>query len=395
MSTVTSPSGPAANARPFLHGPELAAIGRALQAGQYGHGPETDAFELELAAYLGVDDVVTVATGTAALHLALLAADVGPADEVIVPSLTFCACIQAILATGARPRFVEVDPRTLCVTAEHIRAALTSATRAVMPVLYGGRAVDLSPIRDQLADREIAVVEDAAHAFGSVNGDRFVGATDDLTCFSFDAIKALTCGDGGAIVPRDPAEAGRLRRARLLGMTAVWEERVRTVSYQVSVPGFRYHLSTLHAAIGRVQLTNFDKVAARRKHLWRRYAAATIDIPDVVVVDLDVANTVPFNCVVRIAARVRDAVHARLHAAGIQAGVHYPPNHLQPGFARWSCALPATEAVAAEILSLPFHPDLTEDDVALVTAELTAAVAAETAACDTAAVLTGLPEVRR
>ncbi|WP_410575645.1 DegT/DnrJ/EryC1/StrS family aminotransferase [Amycolatopsis sp. cmx-4-61] len=377
MSIVTSPSGPAANARPFLHGPELDAISRALQSGQYGHGPETDAFERELAAYLGVDDVVAVATGTAALHLALLVAGVVPGDDVIVPSLTFCASIQAILATGARPRFVEVDPRTLCTTAEHIRVALTSATRAVMPVLYGGRAVDLTPIRDQLADRGIAVVEDAAHAFGSVNGDRFVGATGDLTCFSFDAIKALTCGDGGAIVPRNPAEADELRRARLLGMTAAREERVHTVSYQVSTPGFRYHLSTLHAAIGRVQLANFAKVAARRKHLWRRYVATLTDIPDVVMVDLDVANTVPFNCVVRVPARVRDAVHARLHAARIQAGVHYPPNHLQPAFAPWSCTLPATEAVAAEILSLPFHPDLTDADIDHVAATLAAVVADE------------------
>jgi dTDP-4-amino-4,6-dideoxygalactose transaminase len=377
VTTVTSPSGPAANARPFLHGAELAAVGRVLETGQYGHGPETEAFERELAAYLGVDDVVAVATGTAALHLALLAAGVGPGDEVVVPSLTFCASVQAILATGARPRFVDVDPATLCATAEHIQAALTSATRAVMPVLYGGRAVDLAPIRDQLAERDIAVVEDAAHAFGSVTAGRRVGATGDLTCFSFDAIKALTCGDGGAIVPRHPAEANQLRHARLLGMSSPREQRVHTVSYQVAAPGFRYHLSTLHAAIGRVQLAHFDEIAARRRHLWRGYATALAGIPGVILVDLDVANTVPFNCVVRVPAPVRDAVHARLHAAGIQAGVHYPPNHLQPAFARWSRSLAATEAVAGEILSLPFHPDLTDADVTFVTASLAAAVSAE------------------
>lgn len=377
MITVTSPSGPAANARPFLHGTELAAVGRVLQTGQYGHGTETDAFELELAAYLGVDDVVAVATGTAALHLALLAAGVGPADEVVVPSLTFCASVQAIVATGARPRFVDVDPATLCVTAEHLHAALTPATRAVMPVLYGGRAVDLDPIRAELAAREIAIVEDAAHAFGSTSGDRRVGATGDLTCFSFDAIKALTCGDGGAIVPRTTAEADQLRRTRLLGMTASREQRVRTTSYEVTAPGFRYHLSTLHAAIGRVQLANFDKVAARRQQLWRRYNTALKDTPSVALIDLDVANSVPFNCVVRVPAPVRDAVHTRLHAAGIQAGVHYPPNHLQPAFARWSRPLPATEAVADEILSLPFHPALTDADIDHVATTLAAAVTDE------------------
>ncbi|MFJ1767975.1 DegT/DnrJ/EryC1/StrS family aminotransferase [Amycolatopsis sp. NPDC088138] len=382
MTSVTSLSGPAANARPFLHGTELAAISRVLQTGQYGHGPETDKFERELAAYLGVDAVVAVATGTAALHLALLAAGVGPADEVVVPSLTFCASVQAILATGARPRFVEVDPATLCVTPEYVEAGLTAATRAVMPVLYGGRAVDLGPIRDQLAEREIAVVEDAAHAFGSLIAGGHVGATGDLTCFSFDAIKALTCGDGGAIVPRTATEADQLRRARLLGMTAPREQRVRTVSYQVAATGFRYHLSTLHAAIGRVQLAHFDEVAASRRRLWRRYADVLTVIPGVTVVDLDVANTVPFNCVVRVPSSARDAIHARLHAAGIQAGVHYPPNHMQPAFARWSRPLPVTEAVASELLSLPFHPGLTDDDIDYVAARLGAAIADERAAPD-------------
>jgi dTDP-4-amino-4,6-dideoxygalactose transaminase len=374
MTIVTSPSGPAANARPFLHGSELAAIGRVLATGQYGHGPETEAFEHDLATYLGVDDVVAVATGTAALHLALLAAGVGPGDEVIVPSLTFCASVQAIRATGAEPRFTDIDPHTLCVTADHIKAALTPATRAVMPVLYGGRAVDLTTIATQLADRDIAVVEDAAHAFGSRHGERPVGATGALTCFSFDAIKPLTCGDGGAIIPRTPDEAHRLRRARLLGIGSPRAQRTAAVSYEVHELGFRYHLSTLHAAIGRVQLAGFPAVAARRQQLWRSYGAALADIPHATLVDLDIANTVPFNCVIRVPPTVRDAVHAQLHAAGIQAGVHYPPNHLQPAFASWSRPLPATEAVAGEILSLPFHPDLTDDDIGQIITTLAAAL---------------------
>ncbi|UJW32467.1 aminotransferase class I/II-fold pyridoxal phosphate-dependent enzyme [Saccharothrix sp. AJ9571] len=139
--------------------------------------PTAELFERELAQFLGVADVVAVATGTAALHLALLAAGVGPGEEVLVPSLTFCASVQAILATGAHPRFVEVDPASLCVTAEHIADALSAATRAVMPVLYGGRAIDLSPIQSQLAERKVTIVEDAAHAFGSCQGPRRVGAT--------------------------------------------------------------------------------------------------------------------------------------------------------------------------------------------------------------------------
>lgn len=370
MTVVTAPTGPRANARPFLYGDELAAVGRVLETGQYGHGAETEAFERELATYLGAPDVVAVATGTAALHLALLAAGVGPGDEVIVPSLTFCASVQAIVATGARPRFVDVDPSTLCTTAEHIRAALTPATRAVMPVLYGGRAVNLRELREHLAEESIAVVEDAAHAFGSFNGTERVGATGDLTCFSFDAIKALTCGDGGAVIPRSTTEAAALRRSRLLGLTSSRAQRGQSVSYTVDGLGFRYHLSTLNAAIGRVQLARFPEMETRRRTLWRAYAAALRPLDQVTVIDLDVGNTVPFNCTVRVPAPLRDEIHAQLRGAEIAVGVHYPLNHRQPAFAQWTRPLPVSEAIAAQILNLPFHPAMTEDDVHTVTTAL-------------------------
>ncbi|RSM80491.1 DegT/DnrJ/EryC1/StrS family aminotransferase [Amycolatopsis sp. WAC 01375] len=370
MTVVTAPGGPRANARPFLYGDEITAVARALESGQYGHGAETEAFERELAAYLDVPDVVAVATGTAALHLALLTAGVGPGDEVVVPSLTFCASVQATLACGARPRFVDVDPATLCTTAEHLRAALTPATRAVMPVLYGGRAINLTSVRQQLADQSVAVVEDAAHAFGSYAGPRRVGATGDLTCFSFDAIKALTCGDGGAVVPRTVGEAAVLRRARSLGITRSRADRGAAVSYTVDGTGFRYHLSTLHAAIGRVQLARFPEMETRRRRLWNVYAAALRDIENVTVVDLDVANTVPFTCTVLVPAPLRDEVHTRLRAAEIAVGVHYPLNHLQPAFSHVARPLPQSEALWRQILSLPFHPAMTENDVHTVATAL-------------------------
>ncbi|OXM44799.1 DegT/DnrJ/EryC1/StrS family aminotransferase [Amycolatopsis alba] len=370
MTVVTAPSGPRANARPFLYGDELTAIARVLESGQYGHGTETEAFERDLAAYLDVPDVVAVSTGTAALHLALLAVGVGPGDEVVVPSLTFCASVQAITATGARPRFVDVDPATLCTTADHIRAGITPATRAVMPVLYGGRAIDLTSLRDDLTAQGIAIVEDAAHAFGSFAGDRRVGATGDLTCFSFDAIKALTCGDGGAVIPRDPSEATVLHRMRALGITGSRIQRGHALTYAVEGPGFRYHLSTLHAAIGRVQLSRFPEMESRRRTLWSTYATALHGIGDVTLVDLDVANTVPFNCTVLLPAPLRDEVHTRLRAADIAVGVHYPLNHRQPAFTPWATPLPQSESVWPRILNLPFHPDMTENDVYTVAAAL-------------------------
>jgi dTDP-4-amino-4,6-dideoxygalactose transaminase len=363
------------NAAPYLHGPEISALTQALFAGQYGHNTETEAFETELAAFLGVRDVVTTSSCTAALHMALLLAGVGPGSEVIVPSQTFCATIQTILLVGADPVFIEHDPDTLCVTADAVLAAITPATRAVLPVLYGGRAIDLSSIQPILDEQNIAVIEDAAHAFGSYQGDRRVGATGALTCFSFGPIKNLCAIEGGALVPRSPEEADRARALRLLGVTQSQAERIRTTSYQVDGLGLRYHLSAVHAAFGRVQLARFDEIEAARKAVWQAYAEHLAALTTVSVVDVDIDRTTPFNCVVRIPG-VRDEVFAFMAEHGIGVGVHYPPNHTQPAFARWHRPLPVTEAVGQEILTLPLRPEMTERDVQQVVTTLSQALQA-------------------
>ena len=232
-------------------------------------------------------------------------------------------------------------------------AALTLATRAVMPVLYGGRAVDLAGARDALAERGIPVVEDAAQAFGSHHGVRRVGATGVLICFSFGPIKSLTCGQGGAVIPRSPQEADRVRALRMLGIRKSQADRIRSTSYTVDCPGMRYPMSTLNVAIGRVQLAHFPQTEVKRRQLWRAYRDAMAGLDGVALVDVDVDSSVPFNCVVRVPAAVRGQVHARLQARGIGVGVHYPPNHLQPVFAAWRRSLPVTERVGRQILSLP------------------------------------------
>jgi dTDP-4-amino-4,6-dideoxygalactose transaminase len=357
------------NSRPFLLGPEYAAAAEALSLGQYGHGPLTERFEHDVAQYLDVPDVVAVASGTAALHIALLAAGIGPSDEVIVPSQTFCATVQAIVACGANPRFVEVSPDTMCVQSQAVLEAITPATRGVLPVLYGGRAVDLTGVQDVLDERGITVIEDAAQAFGSRLGAKLVGATGTaITCFSFGPIKNLTCVEGGGIVPRDCREADTARRLRTLGIAQSQTERIRTTSYRVDGFGLRATMSSVHAAVGSVQLENFATIEAKRKNLWRAYDAALQGLDDVTLVDVDVDHTVPFNCVVRVPSR--DTVHRILHGQGIGVGVHYPPNHLQPAFAKWYRPLPVTEKAGREILSLPFHPAMEPDDVHAVVAAL-------------------------
>ncbi|WP_433729557.1 DegT/DnrJ/EryC1/StrS family aminotransferase [Nocardia sp. CA-129566] len=371
--TAHDPHSVGRNAKPFLHGPEYAAVTEALRIGQWGHNTATDAFETELADFLGVPDVVAVSSCTAALHLSLLLAGVGPGHEVIVPSQTFCATIQAILMSGAEPRFIDINADTLCVDSAAVLAAITPQTRAVMPVLYGGRPISLADIHATLDRRGIAVIEDAAHAFGSRLDSRKVGATGELTCFSFGPIKALTCGEGGALIPRTADEADRARTLRLLGVPQSQAARIRTTSYAVDTQGWRYHLSAVHAAIGRVQLARFATVETTRRNLWRTYVQQLAGIDRVALVDVDVERSVPFNCVVRIPVG-RDRVFENLRDKGIGVGVHYPPNHLQPAFARWSRPLPVTETTARQVMSLPFHPDMTEDDVAHVVSMLARAV---------------------
>ncbi|MEU4588278.1 DegT/DnrJ/EryC1/StrS family aminotransferase [Kitasatospora aureofaciens] len=375
--TTTRPPGVERNAAPLLHGTEAVALGAVLPSGQWGHGPATDQFEADVADLLGVTDTVAVNSGTTALHLALRSIGIGPGDDVVLPSLTFCASVQAITWNGAAPRFAEIDPRTLAVTPDTVLEALTPNTRAVMPVLYGGRAVDLAPIRDHLAGRGIQIIEDAAHAFGSryPNGTMVGADPAVLTCFSHDPIKNLTTGQGGTIVPRTREEAAALRSLRLFGIVQSKDARASLTSYEVQGAGMRFDMSQLNAAIGLAQLQHFPQTAAHRQHLWRTFQAELTGLEGARLVDVDVTNTVPFNCVV-VLDHHRDDVFRHLREHGIGVAVHYPPNHTQAAFLPWHRDLPVTEQVASQILGLPFHPAMTHDSVRYTVAALADAIKA-------------------
>src|SRR3989454_9151534 len=204
--------------RPNFSDQEIAAVTRVLRAGWVGMGPETIAFERELADYVGAPHVVAVNSCTSALFLSLLVNGVGPGDEVICPSLTWCSTANAALYLGARPVFCDVDADTLCVTREHVLTKVTSKTKAVMVVHFGGFAVDVGALRAALPP-SVAIVEDAAHALGAKFKDgRPVGSSGNLTCFSFYANKNLSTGEGGAIALSDAKKAERLRSLRQHGM---------------------------------------------------------------------------------------------------------------------------------------------------------------------------------
>ena len=238
--------------RPSLGPEELAAVSRVFDSRWLGMGAEVREFEQKLREYLRVKHVIAVGSGTAALHLALAAAGVGDGDEVIVPSLTFASSVQAIVAVGARPVFCEVEEATVNIDVGDARRRVTPRTKAVMPVHYAGEACDMAAIAALAGRHGLKIVEDAAHAFGSTCRGRKIGTFGDATCFSFDPIKNITCGEGGAIATDDDGIAARLLPMRNVGIDKDrWGRREarRPWAYEVVCEGYRYHMSNMNASM--------------------------------------------------------------------------------------------------------------------------------------------------
>lgn len=352
--------------RPALGETELAAVAEVFASGWLGLGEVTAAFEEALRARVGVRHVIGVSSGTAALHLALDALDLPPGSEVLTPSLTFVATPQAILAAGLEPVFCEIDPATLQIDLADAASRIGPRTRAIVPVHYGGAACPPDALGRLSARHGLRVVEDAAHAFGSSAGGRPLGTLGDAGCFSFDPIKSLTCGEGGAVVTNSDVLAERVRQRRTLGMRADgWSRHTgaKAWRYDVISRGYRYHLPNLNAAIGLAQLARFDTLRARRQAIVPRYHAGLGDVAGLSLVTEPSDSVCPFTYVVRVHGGRRDQLMDHLRARGIGTAVEYIPNHLHTLFADRGARLPVTERVFAEILSLPLHAALGDADV--------------------------------
>ena len=344
---------------------EKRALARAIDDGYLGMGEEVRLFEQELGAYFGGGrHVVATATGTAALHLAVVCLDLGPGDEVLVPTITFVACFQSVRATGATPVACDVRAHDVFLDLADAERRLTPRTRAIMPVHYASSAVGLDEVYAFAHAHGLRVIEDAAHAFGGTRGGRKVGSTGDIVCFSFDGIKNITCGEGGAVVTGDDALAQRLRDARLVGVERDTEARYaarRSWTFDVHHQGFRYHMSNLMAAVGRTQLGRLEDFIVRRRQLAARYRRELGALNALSVLTLDWDEIVPHIFVVRVHESFRDALGEWLKERGIETGFHYQPNHRLSYFAS-SEPLPAAEALANELLTLPLHAELTDDE---------------------------------
>ena len=357
--------------RPCLGPEELQAVEHVFASGWLGFGEVTQAFENELRAFLGARHAVAVSNGTAALHLALDALDLEPQDEVLVPTLTFVATPQAVLMAGATPVFCDVDPVTFNLDVADAASRVTPRTKAILPVHYGGTACDMDAVHRLAAQAHLHVVEDAAHAFGSSYKGRKVGTLSELTCFSFDPIKNITCGEGGAIVTEDPSLAEKVAVRRMLGIVRDATPRpdaARPWSYNVAEPGFRYHMGNFNAAIGLEQMKRFDAFCKRRRAIAGRYEEALAGVPGLALREQRIEETCPFFYVVRVLDGRREALIRHLKECGVMTGVHYVPNHLHDLFADRRTSLPVAERLGREILTLPLFCGMSDEQVECVIA---------------------------
>ena len=344
------------SAEPELRAEILAAVERVGDSAGFTLGQEVETFERDFADWCGAEHAVGVSSGTSALELVLRGLDIGPGDEVVVPTNSFIATAEAVSATGATPRLVDVDPETALLTAEIVAAALTERTKCVIPVHLYGRSVEMGPLLELCRARGIRVVEDACQAHGALYRGRRAGTHGDAGCFSFYPTKNLGAwGDGGAVVTSDEELATRLRLLRSHG------EGTR---HHHEVAAGTHRLHGLQAAILDVKLAHLDRWNQQRREAGAMLQAALVDGPVAVPAPTSADGDHVFHLFV-VRSAERDALREHLSALEVSSAIHYPtPIHLQPAYAHLGQgALPISERLASESCSLPIFPSITDAEL--------------------------------
>lgn len=330
----------------------------AIESTQFILGPNVTAFEQEAAAYLGANFCVSCASGTDALHLAILAAVIGPGDEVITSPFTFIATAEAICYTGATPVFVDIDPRTFNIDPAKIEAAITPRTKAVIPVHIFGQPADMTPITSICEKHKLLLIEDCAQSFGASIDGKMTGTLGSLGCFSFFPSKNLGCyGDGGLITCATAELAEQVRMLRNHG------SRVR---YHHGVIGYNSRLDDIQAAILRVKLKRIDEFNSGRRRVAHLYSELLKDVAEVPFED---GSGVHVYHQYTLLTDRRDTVMAGLSEKQISSAVYYPiPLHKQDVFAEKfaGVSLPVAEDISLRCMSLPVYPEMPEESVRLV-----------------------------
>lgn len=364
--------------RPEISEEEISAVVETLRSGWLTTGPRTRQFESDFAERVGAKHALAVNSATAALHLALNAAGVGPGDEVIVPTMTFTATAEVVVHQGAKPVFVDCLPDTMNMDPARVAEAVTPQTKAIVPVHYGGQPCDMERLLALATQHNLWVVEDAAHALPAQYRGRTVGTIGDMTCFSFYANKTITTGEGGMLTTDDDELAERVRIRSLHGLSKdAWKRFSAEGSwyYEVVYPGFKYNLTDTAAALGLGQLKRADDFWRRRERCANRYCELLGDLSQIklpraqahvqhswhlFVIQLELEQlTIDRNSFIR-----------KLDEAGIGTSVHYIPLHMQPyyrdTFGYKPDDFPVARRLYDRILTLPIYPSLPDESIAYV-----------------------------
>jgi len=359
--------------RPSIGDAEIAGVTACLKSQWITTGPLCATFEEQFRTLTGAGHAVSVASATAGMHILLMALGIGSGDEVITPSMTFASTINMIALIGAKPIFVDVHYDTLNINADEIEARITSRTRAIIPVHFAGAPAEMDRIREIAGRHHLSVIEDAAHAIGTRFQGTHAGGFGGIAVFSFHPIKNITTGEGGMITHSDDLFEKKLRKMRFHGIERdAWKRYGKggNPEYDIEEPGYKYNLSVIKAALGIAQLGRLEEFNRRRSALVDLYREGLRDVEGI---ELPADPPYPHTharhiFVVKIRAMERSRFMERLSEYNIGYGLHFPACHLlkyvKSRFGATS--LPETERAAAEILSLPLFPDMTDADVAYV-----------------------------
>lgn len=362
--------------RPWTDGSEIAEVTESIRSGWLTTGPKVRRLEKSVARLVGARHAIAVNSCTAALHLSLAAAGIGPGDEVVTSPYTFAATGEAILYLGARPVFADIDPATLNLDPDQVRRRISRRTRALLPVHIAGLPCDLTAMRTLARQHRLTIIDDAAHALGSAIGRQAIGGDrlTDMTCFSFYATKNLTTGEGGMVTCGDTRMAGRIRRLSLHGLSRdAWKRYSRggTWRYDVVDLGFKYNLTDVAAGIGLAQIAKFRTMQRTRRRLALEYtrllrAQEAFDLPAEVPGTTHAWHLYVIRLRPRVLRLDRAALIEALRVRGIGTSVHFMPLHLFSFYRRTfgyrSGSYPHTERESARVISLPLYPGLADAD---------------------------------
>lgn len=360
---------------PTIEDDEINEVVDSLKSGWITTGPKVKLFEDSFKAYVGAPYAISLNSATAGLHVALLALGIGPGDEVITTPMTFAATVNMIVQVGAKPVLADIEPGTLNIDATAIKERITGRTRAILPVHFAGQPCDMDVISRLAADSGLAVVEDAAHAVGTEYKGRRIGSLDDVSVFSFHPIKNITTGEGGMFCTRDERLAEEAALLKFHGMSReAWKRYSAqgTPNYDIVLPGFKYNMLDIQAAMGIHQLRKLDGFIARRKQIAEFYNRAFAEVEEVITPTL-----VPYEHLhawhlytplVRIERLTinRDGFMEELKKENIGTGLHFKAIHHHPYYRETlqipDGNLPNADYASDRILSLPLFPKMTGDD---------------------------------